>query len=255
MPAPGVHILPSGRKSFIPLENNPAVFTSLIHDLGASKALSFHDIYSLDDADLLALVPRPVPALIFITPAGPYDAVRAADGTRVVGDGGEGLTYDPGAGEPVTWYLQTIDNACGLMALLHCLSNGAPRRHVIPGSAVGRFIERAAPLGPLDRARLLNDDEEIEAAHMRAARGGDSAVPPSEVHAPLHFIAFVQGDDGHLWELEGGSDGPIDRGVMAEGEDMLSEGVLDRGIRRFLRAEGEDVQFSIVGLSLEEDAV
>jgi ubiquitin carboxyl-terminal hydrolase L3 len=35
-----------------------------------------------------------------------------------------------GAEEPVIWYRQTIGNACGLMGLLHAVSNGAAKDFV-----------------------------------------------------------------------------------------------------------------------------
>ena len=44
------------RKYFVPLENNPQVFTALAHDLGMSPSLVFHDVYSLTDPDLLSIV-------------------------------------------------------------------------------------------------------------------------------------------------------------------------------------------------------
>lgn len=56
------------RKVFVPLENNPDVMSDLAHKLGLSSELKFHDVYSLTDPDLLALVPRPAQALLFIYP-------------------------------------------------------------------------------------------------------------------------------------------------------------------------------------------
>ncbi|KAG9672345.1 hypothetical protein KCU99_g6923, partial [Aureobasidium melanogenum] len=38
-------------KTFIPLESNPQIFTSLAHNLGASLGLKFTEVYSLDDGD------------------------------------------------------------------------------------------------------------------------------------------------------------------------------------------------------------
>ncbi|UNI16140.1 Ubiquitinyl hydrolase 1 [Purpureocillium takamizusanense] len=260
MPTEGVKILPSGKKSFIPLENNPEVFTSLVHDLGVSEELGFFDIYNLDEPDLLSLVPRPALALIFITPPDMYYAVRREDGIAdpPAGDGiaeppaRDGLTYDKsGDDEPVMWFQQTIGNACGLIALLHAVSNGGAKKFVQSGSLLDRIIRRAAPLKPVARAAALYDDEELERAHMRAARMGSSAPPPAEEHASLHFLAFVKGEDGHLWELEGGVDGPIDRGALGEGEDLLGDRALELGVRRFLKHANGNLQFSIVALAKE----
>lgn len=51
------------KKSFIPLESGPEIFTDLMHDLGASSNLQFVDLWSLEDDDI-GFIPRPVLALI-----------------------------------------------------------------------------------------------------------------------------------------------------------------------------------------------
>ncbi|EGR46002.1 uncharacterized protein TRIREDRAFT_80762 [Trichoderma reesei QM6a] len=235
MPTEGVFIRPSGQKTFIPLENNPEVFTSLVHDLGVSPELGFYDVYSLDDASLLSTVPRPVLALIFITPAEMYFAVRKQDGTTV---SPEHLTYDKsGDDEPVLWFQQTIGHACGLMALLHS------------GFFLDGLLHETTPLKPVERAAALYNNEELEKKHMKAARTGTSQPPEASEENHFHFISFVKGKDGHLWELEGATDGPLDRGLMREGDDVLSEGALDMGIRKFLKVGNGNVNFSIVALA------
>ncbi|KAK2018665.1 ubiquitin carboxyl-terminal hydrolase, family 1 [Colletotrichum eremochloae] len=251
MPADGVYYSPTGKKTFIPLENNPDVFTSLVHDLGVSPSLGFFDVYNLDEPALLDLVPRPALALIFISPAPMYYQVRAADGTRSAKE--DGVTYEgAGPGEPVTWFLQTIGNACGLYALIHAVGNGEAREFVTEGSLLDGLLKEAEPLRWEARADVLYKSEELEEAHMRAARKGDTAPPPAEERPGYHFIAFVKGQDGHLWELEGGSDGPVDRGLLEEGEDMLNEGALKKGVRKFLNYADGNLEFSIVALAKRE---
>ncbi|KND92651.1 Ubiquitin carboxyl-terminal hydrolase isozyme L3 [Tolypocladium ophioglossoides CBS 100239] len=254
MPAEGVAILPSGKKSFIPLENNPEVFTSLVHDLGVSEDLGFYDVYSVDDPDLIALIPRPALALIFITPPGMYNAVRAEDGVVYVRAGDDVntsyLTYNKsGADEPVMWFQQTIGNACGLIALLHSVANGEAGEFVKSGSLLDGLIKKAAPLEPVQRAAALYESEALEQAHMRAARLGNTAAPSAEKHAKHHFLAFVKGKDNHLWELEGCVDGPIDRGELGSGEDVMSDSALEKGVKRFLKHSNGNLEFSIVALA------
>lgn len=45
-----------------------------------------------------------------------------------------------GEGEPVIWYKQTIRNACGLIGLLHAVSNGAARGFVGKFGSIDRII-------------------------------------------------------------------------------------------------------------------
>ena len=126
------------------------------------------------------------------------------------------------------------------------------RRSVIKGSLLDRIIEDAIPLAPPERAELLYQSRGLEDAHMAAARRGDTVAPPAEIEAYGHFVAFVKGVDGRLWELEGGRKGPVGRGVLEEGEDALSERAVALGLGRvieFLRDEGkEDLGFSVVAL-------
>jgi ubiquitin carboxyl-terminal hydrolase L3 len=116
---------PKHRKHFIPLESNPQVFTGLIHRLGVSRSLSFHDVLSLDDSELLSLVPRPVYALILVFPTSEtYKQEKTeAENSRSTYTG-----YGPA--EDVMFFKQTINNACGLYAILHAVSNGQARNFI-----------------------------------------------------------------------------------------------------------------------------
>ena len=65
----------------------------------------------------------------------------------------------------------------------------------------------------------------------------------------LHYVCFVKGSDGALWELDGRRKGPIRRGDLEENEDMLSPKALSLGILKFLEREGDDLRFSAVALA------
>ena len=114
-----------GGVAFIPLEANPELMTTLIHKLGVSKGLGVHDVYSLTDPDLLAFIPRPALAVLLVFPvSAAYESHRLAEDTLNEDYKGKG------ADEPVMWWRQTIRNACGLMGLLHAVSNGAAREMI-----------------------------------------------------------------------------------------------------------------------------
>ena len=99
--------------------------TSLLHKLGLSPSLSFHDVWSIDDPDMLAFVPRPVHALLLVFPVSQtYEKFRHEE------DNGKPAYEGSGEDEEVVWYKQTIGNACGLIGLLHGVSNGAARQQV-----------------------------------------------------------------------------------------------------------------------------
>jgi len=68
-----------------------------------------------------------------------------------------------------------------------------------------------------------------------------------------HFVAFVKGDDGKLWELEGSRKGPLYRGTLADDEDVLSERGLALGLGRVIEMEkasgGGNLRFSCIALA------
>ncbi len=104
--------------------------TALVHKLGSSQSLSFHDVFSIDDPDLLSFVPRPALALLLVFPVSKtYETYRMEE------DAKRPLYEGKGTEEPVIWYRQTIGNACGLMGLLHAVSNGAAKDSVGMASA------------------------------------------------------------------------------------------------------------------------
>jgi ubiquitin carboxyl-terminal hydrolase L3 len=224
----------------------------LVHQLGLPPTLGFTDVYSIDEPDLLAFVPRPSHALLLVFPVSKtYENSRVAEDSNIPEYNGSGPS------EPVMWFKQTIRNACGLIGLLHAVSNGEPRRHVLPGSDLDKLLRDAEPLGPIARADLLYESRALESAHADAAKLGDTAAPQAEDNVDLHFVAFVKGSDGRLWELDGRRKGPLERARLAEDEDVLSEKALELGPRRFLRKEAEgaaeaggqaDLRFSLVSL-------
>jgi len=241
---PGVTFRKDGKKTFIPLENNPEVFNKLIYDLGVSEKLGFYDVYSVDEPELLAMIPRPVHALIFITPAPMWSRVRESD------PGSTELTYDgSGPNESVMWYRQTIGHACGLIALLHSVSNGTAKDFIKPGSLLDKIITETRDLKPRARADFLYNSVELEKAHMAAAVTGDSAAPSSQEPVGYHFISFVKGSDGHLYDLEGGWGEPVDRGILNEGNDLLSDQALEATVKKFTKVADGNLEFSIIALS------
>lgn len=218
--------------------------------LGVSDDLQFYDVYSLDEPDLLAYIPRPAYALLVIFPL-----TKVWDEERKNEDASKEDYSGFGEDEPVIWFKQTIGNACGSIGLLHSVINGPASKHITPGSDLEALRRAAIPLKISERAQMLYDSEAFEAAHKSVANLGDTAVPSPELghHAGQHFVSFVKAGDGHLWELEGSRKGPIDRGVLPEDEDVLGPRALDLGINRVIRLVQDagigDLRFSCIALA------
>jgi ubiquitin carboxyl-terminal hydrolase L3 len=124
-------------KTFLPLESNPDIFTSLAHNLGLSPALRFTEVYDLDitpEEEVLAYV------LAFPMGEG-YDGIvdsrESGDSYRMeIEEKGNEVSGDG----KVLWLRQTIHNACGLYALLHATCNGVAREYISTSSPLAAFL-------------------------------------------------------------------------------------------------------------------
>jgi ubiquitin carboxyl-terminal hydrolase L3 len=225
----------------------------LAYQLGLSQDLAFYDVYSLTDPDLLALIPRPVYALLAIIPMS-----ESWKESREEEDGPKEIYDKAGPEEPVVWFKQTIGHACGSIGLLHSVLNGPAVDFIKPGSDLEKLLHDAIPLKMADRANMLSESGPFEMAHEAAAQLGDT-VPPNLAAADKlyqHFVTFVKAKDGHLWELEGSRKGPLKRGALNEDEDALSEKALSLGLGRLINMErnaGGDLRFSCIALASKSD--
>ncbi|KAI2465575.1 putative ubiquitin carboxyl-terminal hydrolase [Annulohypoxylon bovei var. microspora] len=234
------------RKSWVMLENNPEVMNQLALKLGLTSELSFYDVWSLDEPELMAHIPRPVLALLVILPrTTAWQKDRQAEDAEMDDYKGHGPE------EPVIWFKQTIGNACGSIGFLHCAINGPASQYIQPDSDLDKIRRAAIPLGMNDRADMLYNSDPFEEAHKSCVQLGDTAAT-NEGNLGQHFVAFVK-VNGKLWELEGSRKGPIDRGELRDDEDVLSPKALDLGFRRVIRLEqeagGNDLRFSCIALS------
>jgi ubiquitin carboxyl-terminal hydrolase L3 len=103
----------------------------------------------------------------------------------------------------------------------------------------------------MERARVIEDDADLEAAYKAVSLQGDSGVPENpEDEVDFHYVCFVKSRrNGHLYELDGDRNGPIDRGLLGPNEDVLSMSGLSV-IQEFVQREKErGNQFSLLVLA------
>ncbi|KAI1367621.1 putative ubiquitin carboxyl-terminal hydrolase [Xylaria arbuscula] len=231
--------------AFIPLEANPELMTSLLHKLGLSSALQVHDVYSITEPELLTFIPRPALALLLVFPvSATYESSRLAE------DAGVPEYKGKGPEEPVIWWKQTIRNACGLMGLLHAVSNGPAKGFIEKDTPLSNLLSQSIPLAPAERSALLEKTPALATAHQEAASQGQTVAPDAQDDVDLHYVCFVKTEeDGTLWELDGRRKGPIARGQLAADEDVLSDKALLWGPLKFLERGGGDMRFSCVALA------
>ncbi len=226
--------------------------TRLAHELGLSQSLQFHEVYSLTEPALLEFLPRPAHALLLVFPVtDTYEKFRTQEDSALSDYSGSGSE------EPVVWFKQTIRNACGLIGLLHIITNGEAREQIQAGSDLEKLLREALPLDPVKRADLLYQSKSLEAAHSTAAASGDSTAPDANAAVDLHFVAFIKDKQNNLWELDGRRKGPLSRGKLDAENDVLSEQGQELGVKAFLRREeeagGGELRFSVIMLGPSMD--
>ncbi|EMD69490.1 hypothetical protein GGP41_001348 [Bipolaris sorokiniana] len=231
-------------KHFIPLESSPEIFTELAHNLGLPASLEFHDVLSLDDPELLGMLPRPVYGLILILPTTEAYEKRVQDEDIKL----ESLQGAKQNGD-VVFFTQTINNACGLYAILHAVCNGPVRERIESDSIIARVLSSSLANGVDELARALEDSEELEKAYAAAATKGDTDAPVNaEDEVDYHYVAFVRSSkSGHLYQLDGDRKRPIDLGTLEADEDVLGSKCLDI-IRNMVALENNNVNFSLMAL-------
>lgn len=138
---------------------------------------------------------------------------------------------------------------------VHANCHGPPLAE--PDSQLDKLLKEAIPLGPEERSALVEKKPSLARAHEAAASQGDTTAPSAQDDVDLHYVAFVRIDgpdgEGELWELDGRRKGPIRRGALGHGEDVLSKTALSLGPLKFLERESADLRFSCVALASSMD--
>ncbi|KAK9374825.1 uncharacterized protein V1513DRAFT_444522 [Lipomyces chichibuensis] len=234
---------------FVPLESNPDVLTRLAVSLGLSDSLSFYDVYSLDDPDLVSFIPRPALALMFVFPVSDaYEKYRREQDK-------DQPSYEISPEDDVMWLKQTIKNACGTYAVLHSTLNGPACDYVKPDSILAQFKADLAPLTTKERVNYIENSKALEVAHVTVASDGDTAAPDANEEVNLHFVSFVKSKSNVLYELDGRRAGPIELTKLAPEDDVLSPAAV-LFVKRFMDREAQAaspspsyLSFSLVALA------
>lgn len=221
--------------SVIPLESNPDVFTAFAHKLGLSPLLSFCDIYSLNDPDLLSFLPRPIEAVVLLFPiTEAYEDFKNKE---------ESLKPE---NNRVVWLKQVVKNACGLYALLHALLN-------IPGG----YIVRQSPVAQFKQDLVAENADPVKlvqsiAKCMYDSFGcqGQTQVPPAEENVELHFVCFVK-KGNIIYELDGRRSGPVILKDSAVVGDVINDDCVADRVQQYIKfASGDNaLKFSLMGIA------
>uniref|UniRef100_A0A0A9F0N7 Ubiquitin carboxyl-terminal hydrolase n=1 Tax=Arundo donax TaxID=35708 RepID=A0A0A9F0N7_ARUDO len=225
-------------KRWIPLEANPDVMNQFMWGLGVPEGdAQFCDVYGLDD-ELLAVVPQPVLAVLFLYPLTSLDEEEkeesGASGTLTAG--GKDLS------KKVYFTKQTVGNACGTVGVIHAVGNATSQIKLVEGSYFEKFYKQTIDMDPVQRAAFLEEDDEMEDAHSVAASAGDT---DANVDVNEHFVCFSC-VDGELYELDGRKSEPISHGPSSP-DTLLQDAA--KVIKARIAENPNSMNFNVMALS------
>lgn len=232
------------------------VFTTFAHSVGCPVEWAWVDVMGLDP-ELLAMVPQPCAAVILLFPC--TDAIytarwHEAEKIRATGAGA--------AVTPAFHLTQVAEfgNACGTIASVHALINGAVAFGGFADTADGAaaplaaYRDSTADQAPVERGKALlhapglKATSDLSAQHVAAQTECPSRDGPDLDH---HFVAFspiIHPTTGnvHVVELDGTKDTPVDHGNI-KGQTFLT--AVAAVIREhYVAVEPDSIEFSMMAL-------
>lgn len=180
------------------LEGDGKVLEAYGRELGLMKGWEFIDIPSLDVEVVKEMTGSLIEECLSIIVIAPTDVLNRAESNL------ERLNDET---DSIFFIKQTIDNACGTIALLHTLTNIKVVQEVDSSIIISTI--RTLP-DPQARGTWLEGNESIYSMHESyAAQGSTSTIQPEPFEDnDLHFISIVLTDIGAVW-LDGRKDFPL----------------------------------------------
>ncbi|XP_065160090.1 ubiquitin carboxyl-terminal hydrolase isozyme L3-like [Atheta coriaria] len=209
--------------------------------LGVSSEWKVVDVFGLDD-ECLAWVPKPVLSVILLFPCSEKYHEFATQEQKEIEERGQTVS------DSIYYIKQLVSNACGTIALLHCVANNSDKLQVT-NENFKKLLEESMTLSPLERGQKLQAVAAgIQDMHQELAQEGQTELNPNE-QVNHHFIAFVH-KDGDLYELDGRKEFPINHGKTTP-ETLLEDAA--RVCKQFVARDSEDVNFTVMALTAAEN--
>ncbi|KAI9281893.1 hypothetical protein BY458DRAFT_498349 [Sporodiniella umbellata] len=223
---------------WVPLEANPDIWNKIIHENGIDPKYNFVDVYGFDP-ELLAMIPQPVQAMVFLFPITKiYEEYKAQEEDQLI-------RHEQAISPDVVFFQQTIGNACGMMAILHSVASS--NNGLIGPGLFHDIIEEAKNMSVEERSEYLESSKELAEVHQGAASVGQTMAPDREDEIDLHFVCFIEVDD-HLYELDGRKMFPINHGKST---NLMESSV--RVMKQYMERDPKEQNYNAIALCKTEE--
>nr|ACO11305.1 Ubiquitin carboxyl-terminal hydrolase isozyme L3 [Caligus rogercresseyi] len=217
---------------WLPIECNPDTMNKFLYQCGMPKSWGVSDVFGLDEP-LLAMLPKPVLGIMLLYPIG-KDLVP------------EGVVEEENK-DGVYFMKQTISNACGTVAMIHCIANNLESIKV-EGGFLKDFLDQSMGKSADEKANILEYDKDVCNSHDEVARAGQSAVPNLNDNVDYHFVALIE-KNGTLYELDGRKSGPINRGPTTKESFVVDAAQI---CKKYMELDPGNIRFSVLALTPSE---
>ena len=190
-----------------PLESDPYIFNEYFHSVGMKDDVYFKEMLSLVDYNALLSINGPLLGVILNYSR---DEIPKEGEGQKEGEIPKEEVFPKE--ESVPYFMRQskkLDNACGLIAALHCFGNCKNGELKFkPDSILEKFFNKAKPLSPSERAKLLEDYDDFKKAHEHFSGKGQTCIEKQVKNDYVgHYICFVN-VKGKLVEFDGIKEAP-----------------------------------------------
>ena len=196
-----------------PLESDPAIFNEYFHSIGLPQDVYFKEMLSLIDYKEFLILDGPPLGVIL----------------NFVRENKSKSSFEEEKNAPY-FMKQTdeLDNACGLVASLHCFANAKNGNLKFKeNSVLDNFFKKAKNLSPLDKAKLLEKDDSFKKAHEKFAQKGQTNIQKEVTKNFVgHYICFMN-VNGKLVEFDGMKEAPSIIKENCNDKNFLDEALIE----------------------------
>lgn len=216
------------------IESDPGVFTELLSSIGV-RNIQVEELYSLDRS--LFPTHAKIHGLVFLfkyektssdfPPAGPV------------------ISPPPSS---LFFANQTIQNACATQAILSIVMNTSD---LDIGPELTRFREFTTGMDPVTTGMVIGNSDIIREAHNSFRAPQQFIVEESDNEQkedPFHFVAYIP-HQGHVYELDGLQQGPLDLGALPEkGKDWIDvvTPIISARMEQYNKLGGNEIRFNLM---------